>query len=130
MANERQWIGDWNTIWDFGAGRFENGWAAEAAIPFKSLRYRPGESQVWGFNALRTNRWKNELSFLAPTPQAQGQSGIHMASRAAHVVGLTVPAGSKNLEIKPYAIANATRARNARLRRCGDDLDRRRRPRL
>ena len=111
MANERQWIGDWNTVWDFGTGRFEHGWIAEAAIPFKSLRYGPGETQVWGFNVMRTNRWKNELSFLAPTPKAQGQGGIHMASRAAHVVGLTVPAGSKNLEIKPYAIANASSVR-------------------
>jgi hypothetical protein len=111
MANERQWIGDWNTVWDFSADRFANGWVAEAAIPFKSLRYGPGETQVWGFNAMRTNRWKNELSFLAPTPQSQGQGGIHMASRAAHIVGLIVPAGSKNLEIKPYAIANASSAR-------------------
>jgi hypothetical protein len=111
MANERQWIGDWNTVWDFGTGRFEDGWIAEAAIPFKSLRYGPGETQIWGFNVMRTNRWKNELSFLAPTPKAQGQGGIHMASRAAHVVGLAVPAGSKNLEIKPYAIANASSIR-------------------
>ena len=113
MANERQWIGDWNTIWDFATARFEGGWAAEAAIPFKSLRYGPGAAQVWGFNVLRTNRWKNELSFLVPTPKAQGQSGIHMASRAAHIVGLTVPPGSRNLEIKPYAIANASSARAA-----------------
>ena len=122
MANERQWIGDWNTIWDFSTARFENGWVAEAAIPFKSLRYRPGESQIWGFNVMRTNRWKNELSFLAPTPQALGQGGIHMASRAAHIVGLSVPAGSKNLEIKPYAIANASSARTLATSTFSDDV--------
>jgi hypothetical protein len=35
-----------------------------------------------------------------------------MPSRAAHIVGLTVPPGSPNLEIKPYVIANAS-ARSA-----------------
>ena len=44
--------------------RFEGGWTVEAALPFKSLRYRPGRAQIWGFNAVRTNRWKNELSFV------------------------------------------------------------------
>ena len=83
----------------------------ETAIPFKSLRYRPGENQTWGFNALRTNRWKNELSFLTPTPQARGQAGLHQASLAATLVGLSVPAGSKNLEIKPYVISNASSVR-------------------
>ncbi|MBI4262851.1 MAG: carbohydrate binding family 9 domain-containing protein [Acidobacteria bacterium] len=111
MANEQQWIGDWNTIWDFSVGRFEGGWTVETAIPFKSLRYRPGENQTWGFNALRTNRWKNELSFLAPTPKARGQRGLHQASLAATLVGVAAPPGSKNLEIKPYLISNASSVR-------------------
>src|SRR6185436_5381354 len=53
-TNERQWNGDWNTIWDLAVGRFEGGWIVETAIPFKSLRYRPGADQTWGFNAFRT----------------------------------------------------------------------------
>lgn len=106
--NDRQWAGDWNTIWDVEVGRFEGGWTVETAIPFKSLRYRPGEAQVWGFNAFRTNRWKNELSYLTPVPKARGQSGVHQASVAAQVVGISAPSGSKNLEIKPYVISNAT----------------------
>ena len=55
---------DWNPVWDVAVGRFEGGWTVEAAIPFKSLRYRPGRAQVWGFNARRNNRWKNEISYL------------------------------------------------------------------
>ena len=113
IANERQWIGDWNTVWDFSVGTFEGGWTAETAIPFKSLRYRPGENQVWGFNAMRTNRWKNELSFLTPVPKARGQGGLHQASLAATLVGLSAPAGSRNLEIKPYLISNASGSRTA-----------------
>ncbi len=44
VTNERQWNGDWNTVWDVRAGRFEGGWTAEFAIPFKSLRYQPGRA--------------------------------------------------------------------------------------
>ena len=110
-ANDRQWLGDWNTIWDFSTGKFEGGWVVETAIPFKSLRYRPGEGQTWGFNVLRTNRWKNELSFLTPPSKARGQPGLHQASIAATLVGITAPAGSKNFEVKPYVISNASSSR-------------------
>jgi hypothetical protein len=110
-TNERQWNGDWNTIWDFAVGRFEGGWIVETAIPFKSLRYRPGADQTWGFNAFRTNRWKNELSYLFPVPKERGQQGLHMASLAAPIVGIVAPSGAKNLEIKPYAISNVTEQR-------------------
>jgi hypothetical protein len=112
---------DWNAIWNVAAGRFEGGWTIETAIPFKSLRYRPGEDQVWGFNAFRTNRWKNELSFLTPVPKSRGQSGLQVASMAAQLVGLSAPSGSKNLELKPYAISAAT-TQAAAIPRV-DDLD-------
>jgi hypothetical protein len=107
-TNERQYNGDWNTIWDFAVGRFDGGWIVETAIPFKSLRYRPGVDQTWGFNAFRTNRWKNELSFLIPVPKERGQQGLHMSSLAAPIVGIVAPSGAKNLEIKPYAISDVT----------------------
>jgi hypothetical protein len=112
ISNERQWLGDWNPVWDVQVGRFDGGWTAEAALPFKSLRYRPGRAQVWGFNALRTNRWKNEMSFLMRMPAGRGQQALHMASLAATVVGLEAPSGSKNLEIKPYAISDLTSDHN------------------
>jgi hypothetical protein len=107
QTSERQYLGDWNAIWDVATGRFDGGWTVETAIPFKSLRYRPGENQTWGFNAFRTNRWKNELSFLTPVPKSRGQSGLQHSSLAAQLVGLAAPSGSRNLEIKPYAISIA-----------------------
>ena len=54
------------------SAQFEGGWTVEAAIPFKSLRYQPGAAQIWGFNARRNNKWKNEISFLARMPPAFG----------------------------------------------------------
>ena len=108
ITDERLYNGDWNPIWDVEVGRFEGGWTVEAAVPFKSLRYRPGPVQVWGFNARRVNVWKNEHSFLMRVPSAMGSSGIFQLSRAATLVGLEVPPRSRNLDIKPYAITNLT----------------------
>ena len=106
-TNEGQTNFDWNPIWDVEVGRFEDGWTVEAALPFKSLRYRPGVAQLWGFNVRRRNRWKNELSYLVPVPAAVGGRGLR-ASLAAPLVGLEAPPGARNLEIKPYAIADVT----------------------
>jgi hypothetical protein len=113
VTNERQWNGDWNPVWDAKVGRFEGGWTVEAAVPFKSLRYRPGRAQLWGFNAIRANRWKNELSFVTRVPNAMGMRGLNQASLAATLVGLEAPPGSRSLEIKPYAISGLTTDRVA-----------------
>lgn len=102
VTNERYYYGDWNPVWKVAVKRFQGGWIAETAIPFKSLRYQPGRAQVWGFQARRINAWKNELSFLTQLPPALGMGrGIFAASLAPSVVGLEAP-HTKNLEIKPY----------------------------
>jgi hypothetical protein len=112
-SNEQTISTDFNPIWDSAPGRFDGGWVIEAAIPFKSMRYRPGRDQVWGFQAVRSNRWRNEVSFLVPMPPARGSGGIAMMSRAATVVGLEVPPPAINLDVKPYAIADLTTDRTA-----------------
>ena len=96
---------NWNTVWDARTAKFEGGWTIEIVIPFKSLRYNPGPSQVWGINMRRTVRWKNESSFLSPVPSFMIGKGIFAVSFAATLVGLEVPASGRNLEIKPYAIS-------------------------
>ena len=51
VTNEQAIAGiDWNPIWEYQTGRFEGGWTVEMAIPFRSLRYRPGTAQIWGVN--------------------------------------------------------------------------------
>ena len=106
ITDERGYNQDWNAVWDFATGRFDGGWTVETALPFKSLRYRPGRAQLWGVQVGRTNRWKNEISYLTPIPY--GLRGLFQMSLAPTLVGLEVPSGSKNLEIKPYAISDVT----------------------
>ena len=107
MSNEGRTNFDWNPIWRVEVDRFDGGWTVETAMPFKSLRYRPGPAQLWGFNLRRRNRWKNELSYLRPVPAALGPRGLRPSLLAA-LVGIEAPPGARNLEVKPYAIADLT----------------------
>ena len=110
LTNESQINTDWNPVYDVAVGRFDGGWTMEAALPFKSLRYRGAGPQVWGFQARRVNRWKNESSYLTPLSAAQGLRGHFRASLAATLVGIDAPPSSRLLEVKPYAISDLTTA--------------------
>jgi hypothetical protein len=107
ITNEGNPNTDWNPIWDVRTGRFDGGWTVEMAIPFKSLRYRPGRDQIWGLQLRRAIRRKNEWNFLTPLPLAvvgSGATGSFRVSMAGTLVGLEAPPASRNLEVKPYAI--------------------------
>ena len=110
VTNEGNVNTDWNVVWDMRTGRFEGGWTVEIEIPFKSLRYQPGETQVWGIQLRRIVRRRNEAAYLTAVPisAARGNSviaGLWRVSEAATLVGLEVPPLSIDAEIKPYAIA-------------------------
>ena len=107
-TNEGQYNGDWNPIWTFKVRRTDHGWTGEAAIPFKSLRYRPGRAQIWGVQLRRINRWKNENSYLTRLPNGVGAngSGSMRTSRFATLVGIEAPPGARALDIKPYVTSS------------------------
>jgi len=54
---------EWDGIWDAAARITEDGWVAEVEIPFKTLRFKPGQT-TWGFNVERTIRRLNESHIL------------------------------------------------------------------
>jgi Domain of unknown function (DUF5916) len=112
-TDERNNNGDWNTVWEAKARRFEHGWIAEIAIPFKSLRYKPGRDQVWGIQLRRTIRAKNEYAYITAIKPQWGVGGIFRNSAAATLVGLRVPPAGKNLELKPSTINRLTTDRLA-----------------
>ena len=108
LVNERQYSFDWNPVWNVKTGRFDGGWTVEMAVPFKSIRYGAGRSQLWGFNAMRVKRAKNEISTITKVPPARGQQGFQQPSFAALVVGLEAPPGGRTLDLKPYVTSNVT----------------------
>ena len=115
LTNEGNPNSDWNPVWDVRTGRFDGGWTVEMEIPFQSLRFRPGPVQVWGVQLRRNVRRKNEWAYITPLPisAGSGPGGIFRVSDAATLVGLEVPGGSRNLEIKPYGIGGLTTDVNA-----------------
>ncbi len=97
---------DWNPIWDVRTGRFAGGWTVEMEIPFKSIRFPGGESQVWGIQLGRNVRWKNEWNYLTPVAISAGP-GMFRLSAAGTLTGLQVPSGNRTFEIKPYGIGSS-----------------------
>ena len=100
---------DWNPVWTSKGGRFVGGWTVEMAIPFKSLRYRPGQNQMWGIQLRRPVRRKNEWAYLTPVPRIlAGPQAFNRVSAGGTLVGLDLPEAGRNLELKPYAISRVT----------------------
>ena len=74
ITNEGNPNRDWNPVWDVRTGRFDGGWTIEMAVPFTSLRFRPGSEQVWGIQLRRTVLRKNEWSYLTAIPISAAES--------------------------------------------------------
>jgi hypothetical protein len=113
VINEKQFNPDWNPVWNLKTGRFDGGWTVEGALPFKSIRYQPGSSQTWGFNAMRVKRSKNEISMLSPAPRAQGAQGVEQTAYAARLVGIEAPAQRVSIDLKPYMTSSLSSDMNA-----------------
>ena len=90
----------WNALFETAGELVEDGWTAEMAIPFKSLRYparAEGESHRWGFQITRRIRGRSEAQSWSPISRdIQGnltQFGI--------LEGLEELSQSRNLEVLP-----------------------------
>ena len=104
---------DWDAVWHIEAKITEGGWQAEFAIPFKTLRFRPVENQVWGVNFYRSIRRKNERTYWSPIPRPYR---LYRVSMAGSLEGINGIRQGRNLYLKPYFSAPV-------LRREEDDVD-------
>ena len=95
-------LGDtsWDALFDSGGRLVDDGWTAEMAIPFKSLRYPtrgPGELHRWGIQITRMIPGKTESDVWAPVSRDIAgflpQMGV--------LDGMTDLSTSKNLEFLP-----------------------------
>jgi hypothetical protein len=102
---------DWRAVWRVAARRVPEGWSAEFAIPFRSLRYPRGEGpQVWGFDVERIIRRRNEDTLWSAWTRAEG--GLDRVSRAGLLEGLEgLPRTSFNLEVRPFGLGGVTQTR-------------------
>ncbi len=94
----------WDALFDSGAQIVGDGFTAEMAIPFKSLRYPRREGGVphrWGFQIVREIRGKDENVVWAPI--SRGVAGF--LPQMGLLEGMTDLSMSRNLEIMPVATA-------------------------
>ena len=99
---------DWNPIQETRTALFDGGWSIEIAIPFKSLRYRPGREQTWGIQLRRSILRRNEWIYIRALPFSvvgTGPVGGARVSMYGTLVGIEAPPPSRRLEVKPYGIS-------------------------
>lgn len=95
---------DWNALWRVRTQRTDEGYYAEFAIPFKSIRYdRPvnGIPAEWGITFFRLARRDYEKTVFPAIPQSFSENRM---TYAAKLTGLEVPQPSANIRIEPYAL--------------------------
>jgi hypothetical protein len=89
---------DWDGIWDASARITDDGWAAEFAIPFKTLRFKPGQT-VWGLNVERLIKRRNESDRWATPRRDSWISNLDLAGTLEGIEGIHQGRG---LDIRPY----------------------------
>lgn len=90
----------WDALFVSNGTLVHDGWTAEMAIPFKSLRYPrrdADEPHRWGFQIVRTIPSKDEADVWAPV--SRGVAGF--LTQMGLLEGLTNLSTSRNLEILP-----------------------------
>ncbi len=92
------------TIWKSEATLRPDGWAAEMAVPFKSLRFSPTASQVWGVNFERYLHRLNETDYWTDVSRDKP-----LLQQMGDLQGLAGIRPGYNLEFFPYAGLRSTR---------------------
>ena len=89
----------WDALFDSGGVLVDDGWTAEMAIPFKSLRYpsADGTAHRWGFQIARSIRGKSETDVWSPV--SRDVSGF--MPQMGLLDGMSNLSTSRNLEILP-----------------------------
>ena len=92
---------NWDGVWDAAARVVDDGWTAEIAIPFSTVRFVPSADQVWGINFERHIRRKNETVLWAPIPKAYSLTRVSLAGE---LRGLTGISRGLDLRLKPFFV--------------------------
>ena len=114
VANEGREVNQsWDAVWEVETRRLDDGWSLEMRIPFRALRFRPGDG-VWGINFGRTLRRNNEVAYWSPIPRAYT---FNRLSLAGDLAGLPPASGGRDLRFKPFVLGGTVRETG------GEDFD-------
>ena len=89
----------WDGVWHSAGSMIPEGWSAEVAIPFSTVKHRVGKDQDWGFQASRYLPRNMEKSFwTGPLEDYRKMDGNGI------LTGLDLSAGSRRLELIPHIL--------------------------
>src|SRR5438067_4902883 len=109
IANEGRDVNQsWDGVWYVKTRIGDDGWTAEIAIPFRTLKFARADPQTWGINFQRTVRRRNEDSLWAPVPRIYT---VQRVSLAGTLEGLEGIEPGSNIKIKPYVVGSFARNR-------------------
>jgi hypothetical protein len=91
---------DWDGIWNAEARITDEGWVAEIAIPFKTLRFRPGQ-ESWGLNVQRLTKRYNEIDRWSGVRRDVWPYNMAEAGR---LDGIPALHQGRGLDIRPYGV--------------------------
>ena len=87
---------NWDTEWRTASRVYDWGWTVEMAIPFKSIRFKPG-SDTWGVNFGRVYLANLETSYWSGTLRDDFR-----ISQGGKLTGIKVPSSKNKLSLYPY----------------------------
>lgn len=96
----------WDNKWISEVKNYEDRWVFEAAIPFKSIRYKKGITE-WGINFSRLDLKIAEKSSWAPVPRQFPTASL--AYTGTLVWDQPPPVAGTNVSIIPYTLGGLTR---------------------
>jgi hypothetical protein len=96
----------WDNKWVSKVRNYEDKWVFEAAIPFKSIRYKIGITE-WGINFSRMDLKTTEKSGWAPVPRQFPSASL--AYTGILVWDSPPPVAGPNISLIPYAVGGRTR---------------------
>ncbi len=96
----------WDNKWVSKVRNYEDRWIFEAAIPFKSIRYKKGITE-WGINFSRLDLKTTEKSGWAPVPRQFPSASL--AYTGTLVWDNPPPEAGANISIIPYLLGGATK---------------------
>lgn len=83
--NGRTFDDTWDGKWLSAGARTPNGWSAEIAIPFETLKYNPGKNKTWGLGITRfiprnleTDTWSGPMEFYVRVSQFGALTGLDL----------------------------------------------------
>ncbi len=96
----------WDNKWKSITRNYDDKWVFEAAIPFKTIRYKKGITE-WGINFSRLDIRTTEKSAWAPVPRMFPTASL--AYTGILVWDKTPPDPGANVSLIPYALAGTSK---------------------